>query len=152
MKMLTPPSECITPSVMLPEHRLSELLHQVKKQQIADCHYHVTEKSPSLYQDHVCDRSDFPLRPVHEFERHSGECWNVVFSNNGLRLATCGSDGVVFIWDMESLEMVHMLAEHEEGVCSVAWSPDDSLLITCSYDKRARIWDAVVSLLLFRLP
>jgi WD40 repeat protein len=130
---------------MLPEHRLAVLLQQVKSYQITNCMYHTTATSPSLYQDHTCDRNNFPVRTALELDKHTGEVWQLQFSHDGLRLATCGSDGTAIIYEVGSFEVLHTLADHEGGVCSLAWSPDDSMLVTCSQDKRARLWNANVS-------
>lgn len=130
---------------MLPEHRLAVLLTQVKRSQISNCLYHNTIASPSLYQDHRCDRNNFPVRAFVDLEKHGGEIWQVVFSHNGSRLASSGSDGSVIIYEVGSFEVIHTLADHESGVCSISWSPDDSLIVTGSTDKRARLWNAVVS-------
>jgi WD40 repeat protein len=136
---------CISPSVMLPEHRLAILLDQVKQNQISNCLYHNTATSPSLYQDHSCDRNNFPVRNIMELEDHSGEVWQVQFSHDGSRLASTGGDGTVIIYEVPSFKILHTLADHEDGVGSVAWSPDDSMIVTCSQDKRARLWNANVS-------
>ena len=130
---------------MLPEHRLAVLLQQVKRGQIANCIYHNTAASPSLYQDHSCDRSDFPRIPYLELSKHSGEVWEVVFSHDGKYLASCGEDGTAIIYNVDTFNVVHTLADHEDGVGSMSWSPDDSMIVTCSRDKKARLWDAIVS-------
>jgi WD40 repeat protein len=68
----------------------------------------------------------------------------LVFSNNGRYLATAGKDRYVYIYDTENdFRKVHILAEHQAGVCHIAWSPDDTKLITCSRepDSMARIWN-----------
>jgi WD40 repeat protein len=80
-----------------------------------------------------------------ELEDHSGEVWQVQFSHDGTRLASCGGDGTVIIYEVPSFKILQTLAEHEDGVGSVAWSPDDSMIVTCSQDKRARLWNASVS-------
>jgi WD40 repeat protein len=137
---------------MIPEHRLAVLLHQVKQSQIAACIYHNTELSPSLYSDHMCDRNKFPLRVVRELTRHSGEVWNVEFSHDGTRLASCGVDGIAVIYDVGTFEVIHVLADHEKGVGSLAWSPDDTMLVTCSWDKQARLWNTEVRKILTHGP
>jgi WD repeat-containing protein 26 len=130
---------------MLPEHRLAVLLHQVKRNQISNCLYHNTATSPSLYQDHACDRSNFPVRAVMELDKHTGEVWQVQFSHDGSRLASCGGDGTVIIYEVGTFEVLHSLPSNEGGVCSLSWSPDDSMIVTCSQDKRARLWNANVN-------
>ena len=139
--------ECISPSVMLPEHRLAILLQQVKHNQISNCLYHNTASSPSLYQDHKCDRSNFPVHSVLEIDKHSGEVWNVKFSNNGSSFASCGQDGTCIIFDAETFKVLQNLARSEgSGICTMAWSPDDSMIVTCGLDKYAHLWNAKVSL------
>ncbi|KAH8591494.1 WD domain-containing protein [Bisporella sp. PMI_857] len=141
-QLLSELSKCISPSVMLPEHRLAILLDQVKQSQITNCLYHNTAASPSLYQDHYCDRGDFPVNNFIELQKHDGEVWHVKFSNDGKKLASCGEDGAAIIYEVGSFEVLQSLADHDSGICSLAWSPDDSMIVTCSQDKRARLWDA----------
>lgn len=143
--------ECISPSVMLPEHRLAVLLHQVKGHQISSCLYHNTASSPSLYQDHNCDRNHFPVHQIRELDKHTGEVWHVKFSNDGTRLATCGKDGTCVIFEVGTWEVLQCLAVPEKGICSVAWSPDDTMIVTCQMDYYAILWDVHVSLLLTNL-
>lgn len=133
--------KCISPSVMLPDHRLAVLLQQVKAHQIAGCVYHSTASSPSLYQDHTCDRSKFPIHPVLELKKHTGEVWQVVFSHDGSMLASSGGDGTCIIYEVGSFEVLKTFSHQEKGVTAVAWSPDDSMIVTCSVDKYATLWD-----------
>lgn len=143
-QLLSDLSRCISPSVMIPEHRLAGLLQQVKDAQVWNCIYHSTETSPSLYCDHLCDRNNFPLRVVCELVKHTGEVWHVQFSHDGSRLATCGQDSTAIIYDVETFEVLHTLTAHTAGVTSVSWSPDDTMLVTCSLDRVARLWNSNV--------
>lgn len=129
---------------MLPQHRLATILQQVKHGQISSCLYHSSAAAPSLYEDHICDRNSFPVTPFVELGGHTGEVWHVVFSHDGSRLASCSSDGLVFIYEVGSFEVLHTLRDHEDGIGAVAWSPDDSLIVTGSWDRRARLWNAKV--------
>ena len=135
---------------MLPEHRLAVLLQQVKDSQINMCLYHTTPESPSLYDDHRCQRDQFPSEVVAELEKHLGDVWHIAFSHDGRRLASAGSDKRVIIWDVETFEPLHTLKDHDMGVGKVAWSPDDSMIVTCCLDRHARLWDTNVRL--FALP
>ncbi|KAI1075686.1 WD domain-containing protein [Whalleya microplaca] len=139
--LLSQLSRCISPSVMLPEHRLASLLNQVKENQIERCLYHSNSAPPTLYADHMCERRHFPSENVTELDNHDGEVWQVVFSHDGTRLASCGSDKQVIIWEAPSFRLLHSLKGHEEGVGNVAWSWDDSMLVTCGRDRYARLWD-----------
>ncbi len=131
---------------MIPENRLAILLDQVKNVWISECMYHTSTETPSLFTDHVCDRVDFPLKTVLELRSHSDEVWFIQFSNDGSMLATASKDNTVIIYETVTYRVLHTLSEHESGVCYVAWSPDDTKLITCAQarDNSARLWDTRV--------
>lgn len=130
---------------MIPENRLAILLSEVKDGWIQNCLYHNTADSPSLYTDHVCDPDNFPMFSSLSLSHHQDEVWYIAFSNDGTRLATAGQDKSVFIYDTtKSFQLIHHLEDHDAGVCYVAWSPDDTKIITCTRepDCMARLWDA----------
>lgn len=135
----------ISPSTMIPEHRLAVLLTQVKQNQISKCLYHNPSRSPSLFADHVCDRSQFPLQTILELNNNPGEVWSLEFSHNGKYLATSGEGALVVIYDMQNFQVRHTLKDHTAHVPYLIWSPDDSRLITCSHDHKAKVWDIAVS-------
>jgi WD40 repeat protein len=139
---------------MLPDHRLAALLHDVKRSQVDRCLYHTTEEPPSLYTDHSCDRSRFPSEvlvelcsPRIEASKRPEEIWQVCFSPDGRRLASCGTDEAVSVWDVEHLTLLHELRGHPGGIGSVAWSPDSKLLVSCGKNHVAKVWHVDVSVL-----
>jgi WD40 repeat protein len=134
-------TKCIAPSVMIRDHRLAELLDQVKEAQINRCLYHNTSVPPSLYADHMCNRENFPSRTWMQLDGHEGEVWHVQFSNDGTKLATASQDKTVLIYSTTNFEILHKLERHEKEVTFVAWSPDDMKIISCSKDGKARVWD-----------
>lgn len=141
--LLSELSKSISPSVMIPEHRLAFLLEEVKQGWISNCLYHNTASSPSLYVDHICDRNDFPMRPVLDLRRHKDEVWYLKYSHDGSKLASAGKDSTIIIYETTSYQPIFHLDEHEAGVAHLAWSPDDSKLISCAQqdENSARIWD-----------
>ncbi|KAM5442190.1 hypothetical protein MferCBS31731_002564 [Microsporum ferrugineum] len=139
--LLSELTRSISPSVMIPDHRLAVLLDQVKHTQINNCLYHNTAQSPSLYSDHLCDKSDFPLRTAFELSHHTNEVWYLEFSHDGTKLATTSRDCTVLIYDSTTFEIIHRLTEHSEPVAYATWSPDDTKLITCSQDFKAKMWN-----------
>ncbi|KAF3927668.1 Beta-TrCP [Orbilia brochopaga] len=141
-QLLNSLSSAISPSVIIPEHRLATLLQQVKGTQISNCLYHNSNSSPSLYTDHKCDRNQFPSQTIMVLEDHTNEVWTVAFSHDGLRLATGSKDGTAIIYDVRTWSIIHTLKEHTQGVAYVSWSPDDTYIVTCSNDRTARLWDA----------
>lgn len=130
---------------MIPGNRLAILLDQVKQSQIAKCLYHNPASSPSLFADHMCDRAQFPLQTIVELNRSEGEVYFVEFSHNGRRLAASGGDGVVVIYETSTFHVRQTLKDHTGTVVYVSWSPDDTRLITCSQDHKAKVWDTTVS-------
>ena len=129
---------------MIPEHRLAQLLTQIKDHQIESCMYHNTPEVPSLYVDHICDRNDFPLQDIAEIDTHKDEVWHLKFSNDGTKLATASKDRSVAIHEMTTFTTTHVFKDHSKPVTYVAWSPDDRYLLSCSMDCEARIWDVEV--------
>lgn len=96
----------------------------------------------------MCDQSNFPSMPIVELDAHTDEVWDVQFSHDGSRIASCGADGSVLIYDVQSWDVMHTFQGSDKGVCSLSWSPDDSTLITCSRDNRARLWNTHVCFIL----
>ncbi|KMU83058.1 WD repeat-containing protein 26 [Coccidioides immitis H538.4] len=133
--------ESISPSVMIPGHRLATLLDQVKQNQINRCLYHNTAEPPSLYSNHMCDRSQFPTQVTLELNQHTNEVWYLEFSHDGTKLATTSSDRSVIIYDTRTFGVIHKLTDHGGPVAFATWSPDDTKLISCSQDCKARLWD-----------
>ncbi|KAI1006438.1 hypothetical protein K3495_g1778 [Podosphaera aphanis] len=152
INLLSELSKCVSPSVILPEHRLAVLLQQVKETQISHCLYHNTLSSPSLYQDHICERGQFPCRSVIELGMHRGEVWQVKFSNDGTRIASCGQDGTCLIFEVQNFELLFTLEIPDAGICSIAWSPDDSIIVTCANDKYATLWNTSTGIIKRKLP
>ncbi|KAG9303962.1 hypothetical protein G9A89_005872 [Geosiphon pyriformis] len=140
-KLLLELQKYISPAIMVPEHRLETLLEQATGFQRKSCLYHNTNEYISLYSDHICDRSQFPLVTTHIFNRHTDEVWHVVFSNNGKFLASASKDKTAIIWSLESLDLLHILSDHEDFVSYVSWSPDDSMLLTCGQDNELKLWN-----------
>lgn len=141
--LLSKLSRFISPSVMLPEHRLAVLLQQVKYYQNSACLYHTNPRGSSLYTDHYCEPTNFPSHLLRELDssHNAGEVWQIRFSNDGTKLASCGSGRHVIIWDMKTFKVLLKLDGHNHGAGDIAWSPDDSMLVSCGRDNTVRIFD-----------
>lgn len=140
-------AESISPSVMIPEHRLAVLLDEVKDNWISNCLYHNTAASPSLYLDHNCDRDDFPTKAVLDLKHHKDEVWYLKYSHDGTKLASTSKDNTIIIYETATYQVLHHLEEHQgSGVTQLAWSPDDTKIISCCSqpENSARIWDVKV--------
>lgn len=151
--LLTSLQQHISPAIMIPDHRLASLLGQAKNYQEQQCTYHNCSGPLSLYTDHVCPRSELPSITTHILSDHVGEVWFIAFSNDGTKLASASKDLSVIIWDVKTFQKIQVLDGHaEHGVTSLAWSPDDSTLITCGYDCCAKLWDVKDYVCLLTVP
>jgi len=114
--------------------------------QMDQCLYHNGASSAhvSLFTDHRCDREQIPCEASYVLRHHGDEVWFVQFSHNGKILASAGKDGAVILWDATSpsFAVLRTLA-HNVPVSYVAWSPDDTLLLTCTDDADGALslWD-----------
>ena len=75
--------------------------------------------------------------------RHSREINTVVFSPDGLKLATASSDGTVKIWDLGNGHELLTYDGHKDKVRCLAWSPDGKTLASAGMEKNIKIWNAV---------
>jgi WD40 repeat protein len=65
----------------------------------------------------------------------------VLFSNDGQKLISGGSDRLVQVWEMKTGKLLRTLAGHGYGVTCGALSQDGRLLVTGSWDRTVRVWD-----------
>jgi WD repeat-containing protein 26 len=132
-------------SLVIPPHRLECLLQQALQLQKSNCVYHTTVDSDiSLYQDHICAKSNFPRVTTHVLDEHKDEVWFVCFSHDGKYLASASKDSNIIIWDTALWTPVFVLTGHDESVSFLAWSKNDTMLVSCSNDKKAKLWDVKV--------
>ncbi len=69
-------------------------------------------------------------------ESHEDEVWHIAFSHSGLLLASASKDRAAIVWELGPdglLRQLHRLVAHEQPVCYLSWSPDDSKLLTCRW-------------------
>ena len=65
---------------------------------------------------------------------------NIALGPAGTRMATCGDDHLVRIWNAEEGLVLRLLTGHGDWVRSVAFSADGRLVATAGDDRRVRLW------------
>ena len=85
--------------------------------------------------------------------QHRGMVDAVAFASDNNSLATAGGgDNIVRLWDVATGNMVREFVGHTDLVVSVDFSPDQTKLLTGSFDKTARVWDVETGRELLKLP
>ncbi|XP_022851578.1 WD repeat-containing protein WDS homolog isoform X2 [Olea europaea var. sylvestris] len=133
----------LPPPISLPDRRLEHLVETAVSAQIDNCIYHCSDME-SLYEDHHCDRDQFPTETIQTLTNHMNEVWFVQFSNYGQYLASSSSDCTAIIWNVQEdnkVSLKHILRSHQNPVSFVAWSPNDTMLLTCGNIEVLKLWD-----------
>jgi WD40 repeat protein len=73
---------------------------------------------------------------------HEGQVSAVVYSRDGLRIASASHDGTVRVWDAATGRVLQVLKGHRGGVWGVSYSTDGHFIASGSSDKTVRVWDA----------
>ena len=94
------------------------------------------------------------LMRIQDKKIHRTAVYWCAFSPNGERLATCGHDMQVGVWDVignsDPEKSIHenmgsrinqVLKGHSGWVMQVIWSPNSKYIATCSADKTIKLWD-----------
>lgn len=75
------------------------------------------------------------------FDMHDGAVNTVQFLPDGKRALSAGDDGFVWLWDLDSGELIRKFEGHTAKIVDIALSPDGRLAATASWDRTIRFWD-----------
>lgn len=81
-------------------------------------------------------------RKLNAFIGHPSWVYDVRFSPDGERLASCGEDSLIRFWDFRSGREIATFAGHSGRCNSIAFSPNGSRLASVSHDDTLKLWDA----------
>ncbi|KAK2455203.1 WD repeat-containing protein [Trifolium repens] len=143
-KLLMDLEKVLPPPISVPDGRLEHLVETTVTAWVDSCLYHSSANPISLYEDHHCGRDQFPTTTTQILTGHKNEVWFVQFSNNGEYLASSSNDCTAIIWKVQEdgkLTLKHTLCGHQRAVSFVAWSPDDTKLLTCGNIEVLKLWD-----------
>jgi WD40 repeat protein len=82
----------------------------------------------------------------------SDEMFDVEFSPDGTKLAACGADRTIRVYDVAERKELRRIEAHADWVMAVAWSPDGSKLASAGRDKSAKVIDAATGTVLVTYP
>lgn len=85
-----------------------------------------------------------------QFTGHDQDIYSLDFARNGRIIASGSGDRSVRLWDLEANQQILNL-HIEDGVTTVAISPDNRFVAAGSLDKSVRVWDITSGLLVVRL-
>ncbi|MEX2025638.1 MAG: c-type cytochrome domain-containing protein, partial [Pirellulaceae bacterium] len=82
----------------------------------------------------------------------SDEVFDVEFSPDGARLAACGADRTIRVYDVAERKELRRIEAHADWVMAIAWSPDATKLASAGRDKAAKLIDAATGTVLVTYP
>lgn len=94
---------------------------------------------------------DIATRSIkHVFTGHEQDIYSLDYAGNGRYIASGSGDKTVRLWDVVEGKLVYTLSI-EDGVTTVAMSPDGHYVAAGSLDKSVRVWDTTTGYLVERL-
>ncbi|KAF1942826.1 coronin-6 [Clathrospora elynae] len=98
-------------------------------------------KVPENFTLHTDAEEPADVAPVAKLSGHMRKVGHVLFNTAAENvLASSSGDYTVKLWDVEA-GTPQLTLKHNDIVQSMSWSPDGSLLVTTSRDKKLRVWD-----------
>jgi general transcriptional corepressor TUP1 len=94
---------------------------------------------------------DIATRSIkHVFTGHEQDIYSLDYAGSGRYIASGSGDKTVRLWDVLEGKLVYTLSI-EDGVTTVAMSPDGHYVAAGSLDKSVRVWDTTSGYLVERL-
>ena len=83
--------------------------------------------------------------PILRFDAHQGWVRALAMGPDGTRLASCGNDKLVKLWDVKDGKLFLELRGHESHVYNLAFHPTDGSLVSCDLKGNVKQWDLTAS-------
>jgi len=72
---------------------------------------------------------------------HSDTVFGVRFSPDGTKLASCGADKYIKVFEVPSGKFLKSFEGHTHHVMDVGWKGDGKLLASCGADNECKVWE-----------
>jgi eukaryotic-like serine/threonine-protein kinase len=92
------------------------------------------------------------LRPVAQWQGHTGEINALAFDRAGGRLVSASNDHTVRLWDTATGRCLRVFEGHTDLVFAVAWHPDGTRIASAGRDRAIWLWDPASAQEVARLP
>ncbi|KAJ2731244.1 WD repeat-containing protein 83 [Coemansia sp. BCRC 34962] len=80
---------------------------------------------------------------IQTYQEHGWGIQGLAVSKDSNSLASCGgTDRAVYLWDVSQAQLTRKLSGHTQHVDCVAISDNGSIIVSGSFDKTVRVWDA----------
>ncbi len=94
---------------------------------------------------HIKSYSLQDKREINSIPGHIYAINDVVFSPDGLHIATGSMDKTIKIWESETMQLKKVIdyaryGSHQNSVNRLIWTPFEDLLVSCSDDKNISVW------------
>jgi WD40 repeat protein len=85
--------------------------------------------------------ADEKPQPIRVVEAHQGWIRALAVSPDGERIATCGNDNLIKLWESADGKLIAQLSGHASHVYNVAFHPSDESLVSCDLKGVIKEWD-----------
>eukprot|EP00923_Selenidium_pygospionis_P004588 GHVN01007505.1.p1 GENE.GHVN01007505.1~~GHVN01007505.1.p1 ORF type:complete len:987 (-),score=80.81 GHVN01007505.1:942-3902(-) len=90
-------------------------------------------------------------RPVKTLLGHTSSVYLVGFGHGNRFFVTGGEDGSLKMWCSHTGRLLRCFLGHTKGLTDFTLSPDETRLITCSFDRKMLVWDVASGRIVDRL-
>jgi len=91
-------------------------------------------------------------KPLQRLHGHQKQVNHIVFSPDGLLLASAGFDNLIKLWSAADGSFIATLKGHVGPVYMVAFSADSRLLVSASKDTTVKVWETRTGKMVSDLP
>jgi WD40 repeat protein len=92
------------------------------------------------------------LRPIAQWQGHTGEINAIAFDRDGGRCVSASSDRMVRLWDTATGQCLRVFEGHTDEVFAVAFHPDGTRIASGGRDRAVWLWDPARDQEVARLP